>query len=276
MKTVPISSTILIILLTSVFLTQAQTPQTEESSTKRRPYLGVRSGMVSSASADLLYSPLVYTGKSIGIGLVFGKEKSRSASETSIYYHRTTKSPSTLENQIRSFERGHFLLEKQSFNLKIRNYRRYSIPGTESLGLKLYFSGLWFTSINITTNAMGLPELVQTGLAPGFCAVQRVGHHQISLDAHVSLLSLSIRNNYSMSATQTYERFSKLNFIRQNIRLQSAFSDRQVFARLSYQYPIGRALHASAAYEFGYLHNTLPKSLRSVEGFYSLSILYKK
>jgi hypothetical protein len=247
-----------------------------EGITNWKPFLGIRTGIVSSASADLLYSPLVYSGKSIGVGLSFGKEKSRSTSETSIYFHLTTKKSATLENQIRSFERGHYLLEKQSFNLKIRDYRRFEISGTESLGLKLYFSGLWFTSINITTNAMGLPELVQTGLAPGFCAIKSAGRHQISIDAHVSLLSLSIRNNYSMSAPQTYERFSKLNFIRQNIRLQSAFSDRQIFARLSYQYPIGRVLHATAAYEFGYLHNTQPKNLRSVEGFYSLAILYKK
>lgn len=247
----------------------------ENSSSPVSSFVGIKAGYRTMASMDKLYSPFVYSGHSAVFGMGWGKEKHKLSLETDIHFSNTARTTHSLEGIQQSYEQGHFLLAKNSFLLDVNDYYRFRLTDMHR-DLQIYFSGLWFTSVNITTNANGLPELIQSGLAPGIMVRSTPGNHHFRAELHVPLVAWTVRNHYSLSAPQTYEKLSKFDYILRNSQIQTPVSNPALFATFSYGYSFSKKISARAGYNFRYLHNRTPLLLQSVSGVYSISIIYTR
>ena len=247
----------------------------ENGSSPVSSFMGIKVGYRNIATMDKLYSPFVYAGQSSVFGIGWGKDKANLSFETDIHFSNTTRTAHSLEGIQQSYEQGHFLLEKNSFLLDVNDYYRFCLTDSHR-DLQIYFSGLWFTSVNITTNANGLPELIQSGLAPGIMLRSTPGKHHFRAELHVPLVAWTVRNHYSLSAPQTYEKLSKFDYILRNSLFQTPISNPVFFATFSYGYSFSKKISARAGYNFRYLHNRTPLLLQSVSGVYSISFIYTR
>ena len=236
---------------------------------------GLKTGLYRMASIDKLYSPFKYEGSAPFYGLSFGKEKPMRSNETILSFSNIKRNALSLEGIPNSYELGHYQLMKNSFVFEAMDYYRFQFILEGLHNLQFYFSGLWFTTVNITTNAMGLPEQIQTGIAPGIMVRKLLGKHTFKAELNAPLLGLTVRNNYSMSMAQTYEKLSKIAYIKQNLLLQSPFSNQALFADFSYRFTCNKHFVLAAGYHFRYQNNHKPISLTSTVGIYSVSLIYK-
>ncbi len=258
------------LLLFTAFCSRAENISSPVSS-----FMGIKVGYRNIASMDKLYSPFVYAGQSSVFGIGWGKDRGKLSLETDIHFSNTTRTAHSLEGIPRSYEQGHFLLAKNSFLLDVNDYYRFRLTDLHR-DLQIYFSGLWFTSVNITTNANGLPELIQSGLAPGIMVRSTPGKHHFRAELHVPLVAWTVRNHYSLSAPQTYEKLSKFDYILRNSLFQTPVSNPALYATFSYGYSFSKKISARAGYNFRYLHNRTPLLLQSVSGVYSISFIYTR
>lgn len=173
----------------------------------------------------------------------------------------------------RTYPENHYLLKKQSLLLAANTHFQYRIS-PDDCGNVLIVSGLWYTGINITTNAMGAPELVQSGIAPGIAFEKLLRQHRLGVEGHVSLLSVNLRNHYSLSLAQTYERLQKSEFVSLNIQLQTPMSALKIFLSPSYAYPLSENLLLGVDYHSSFTRNTLPAKLASKETLFTINLNY--
>lgn len=236
---------------------------------------GIRTGIYNLSSLDNLYSPFNYSGNAPFLGLHFGTERPDRNKETRLVFSTIHRDALSMSGIPSAYDPNHFLLAKQSFIFEAMDFFRFLVydPGQD---LRFYFSALWFTTVNITTNATGLPELVQSGIAPGVMVRKNAGRHMFRTEIHAPLLALTVRNNYGMSSPQTFEEFSRFAFIFDNLLLQSCFSSPGIYADISYGFRLNRAFRIDANYHFRYVQNSKPITLRSTSGIYSLSIIYTR
>ncbi|MDZ7797909.1 MAG: hypothetical protein U5N56_13145 [Candidatus Marinimicrobia bacterium] len=242
---------------------------------QKHKILGIRTGIYNLSSLDNLYSPFNYSGKALVLGLHFGTERPDRNKETRLVFSNINRDALSMAGIPSTYDPNHYLLLKNSFIFEAMDYFRFLIydPGQD---LRFYFSALWFTTVNITTNVMGLPELVQSGIAPGVMIRKNAGRHTFRTEIHTPLLAWTVRNNYGMSSPQTFEEFSKFAFIFQNSMLQSCFSAPGIYADISYGFRLNKAFRIDANYHFRYFQNSKPITLRSTSGMYSLSIIYTR
>jgi hypothetical protein len=242
---------------------------------QKHKIFGIRSGIYNMSSLDDLYSPFNYSGNALFLGVHFGTERPDRNKETRLVFSNIRRDALSMTGIPSAYDANHSLLVKQSFIFEAMDFFRFLIydPGQD---LRIYFSALWFTTVNITTNAMGLPELIQSGIAPGVMLRKNAGKHMFRTEIHAPLLALTVRNNYGMSSPQTFEDFSRFAFIFDNLLLQSCFSAPGIYADISYGFRLNPALRIDANYHFRYFQNSKPITLRSTSGIYSLSLIYTR
>lgn len=239
-------------------------------------YLGGMAGVYNMASIDKVYSPFSYSGKSATFGFIRGSEKINRSFETNIFFSNIQRKARSLDGVLTPYEPGHFHLVKNSFVLEIMEYFRFLMKDFQEEKLQFYFSGLWFTSVNITTNSSGVPELIQSGIAPGIMVRRKIRDHSFKTEIHSSLLTWSVRNSYSVSSAQTYEKLSKFDFIMQNSMIQTPISNQCLYINCSYGYSISEKFSMRANYNSKYMHNNRPQTLKSISGIYSISLIYNR
>ena len=239
-------------------------------------YFALRTGVYSMASIDRLYSPFIYCGQAAVLGLNFGREKAERSYETQLHFTNINRPALSLNEISLSYPPEHYQVMKNSFLFEVLDYFRYHIRHSMDEYFQLYFSGLLFTTVNITTNAMGMPELIQFGLAPGLMIRKYHEKHTFKAEINTPLLTWTVRNNYSMSMPQTFENNMILLFIAQNMMFQTPVSNLAVFADLSYAFRINDSFALRGNYHFRYLNNNKPLDLKSVSGIYALTIIYNR
>ncbi len=260
-------------LLLFVFLFWPMLLCAQVRNTPATRYFGLGSGLYHSASADAIYSPLVYQGKAAFFGLHFGKTRQRYENHTRLLFSMVNREAPTLTGLQISYPANHYQVVRQSFLFESMDYYNYRLSEDGcSCTPHLYLSGLWLTTINITTNAGGVPELIQTAIAPGLVFSYGPGNIRFSSGLHYQLITLAVRNNYSQSRAQTYERLSKFDFVKDNARLQFPGTLLGLYSNTRIAYNPGRRWEFQAGYDFRIIRNQRAVLLQSTSGIYSIGI----
>lgn len=239
-------------------------------------HFAVKVGVYNLASIDNIYSPFIYSGKSFVLGMGWGKEKKGRSFETDLSFSNIQRKATSLEGIPNSYEDGHYHIVRNSFVLEVMDYYRFLITDMEQKKLQIFFSGLWFTTVNLTTNASGVPELIQSGIAPGIFVRYKAGRHRLRAELHLPIVAWTVRNNYSMSSAQIYEKLSKFDFILQNSMLQTPISNPGIYTNFAYEYFLAKKFSIKANYSFKYIYNSKPQTLKSVSGIYSVSLIFNR
>lgn len=250
----------------------AQSKSPQELPSKQK-FLGIHAGALQLASVDWLYSPFAYSGSAPVAGIQFGVVKNKFRFRTQVWKAKAERPAQSLKHLTHTYPENHYLLKKQSFILAANTHFQYRIS-PDNRGHVFFVSGLWYTGINITTNAMGAPELVQSGIAPGIAFEKLLRQHRLGVEGHVSLLSVNLRNHYSLSLAQTYERLKKSDFVRQNIHFQTPKSAQKLFLSLTYAYPLSENLLLGVDFHSSVIRNSLPAKLASKETLFTINLNY--
>jgi hypothetical protein len=237
--------------------------------------IGLNTGLYNFGSIDELYSFARYSGQGMCYGLKLWDGHTNKNHLLSLRYAMIQRHPNGLHLDPKYFANTDPNLVKNSFMFEAIDHYRYLIKSVSNQYIKLYGEGVWATSVNITTNANSLPELIQSGVGAGLYATAAYKKHLLSGEIHVPLITWTVRNSYSMSMTQNYEKLSKLAFIRQNDQLQFPNSLLALNTSLEYEYAISKLLSISGEYNLRLMLNTSPRTLRSVNSIYSLNLLFK-
>lgn len=247
------------------------------ATTKNSEYhkIGVNTGLFNFGSIDELYSFASYHGKALSYGVKIWDGNSDRNHLLLLKYSYIKRHPSAINIDPVYFSKEDPNVLKNSFMFEAFDYYRYRIKRIESKHIKLYGEGIWQTTVNITTNATGLPELIQSGIGAGLFAVFDLQKHKFAIDLNTPLLSLSVRNCYSMSLTQNYEKLNKLVFVKQNAQIQFSNTLFCLNSSFEYEYVVTQQLSLSVEYNFRKMLNLSPRPLRSVTGIYVFNIYYK-
>jgi hypothetical protein len=237
--------------------------------------ISVNAGYYNLGSIDELYSPFLYSGANRAYGLKFMDGNQKKNHQLAFRYATVERTPKNVVLDASLFPVDDFNLLKRSFLFEVFDVYHFLIDKASVGTFRLYATGSWFTTVNVTTNTNSLPELIESGLGAGLYGEKTIGNHKFRAELSVPLITWTVRNNYSLSMTQNYEKLSKLAFIVQNSQLQFPNSLLAVFSTLGYEYALSKKFNIEGEYHFRYMLNTSPRPLRSVAGIYSLGLTYQ-
>jgi hypothetical protein len=237
--------------------------------------ISINSDYYNLGSIDELYSPFLYSGANIAYGLKFMDGNRKKNHQLAFRYATIERTPKNMFLDASLFPVDDFNLLKRSFLFEAFDAYRFLIEKASAGTFRLYATGSWFTTVNVTTNANSLPELIESGLGAGFYGEKTFDRHKLRAELAIPLITCTVRNNYSLSMTQNYEQLSKLAFIVQNSQLQFPNSLMAVFSIFGYEYALSKHFNIEGEYHFRYMLNTSPRLLRSVAGIYSLGLTYQ-
>jgi hypothetical protein len=237
--------------------------------------LQLNAGYYNLGSVDDIYSYNLYSGGDIcyGIKYIYGRKPVRES--LSMRFSLIDRRPVSLnldKNIVGENARERIL---NSFLYEAINTYQFPIELKGADFLRFWVTGTWLTTVNITTNSDGVPELIQSGLAPGAFLETNFPQHNFYCQLYVPIISWTVRNNYSKSLTQNYESYSKFAFVLRNSQLQFPNSLLSVFTELGYDFNISKKLKMGFEYNFRYMYNSSPRKLESVSGIYSFGLTYK-
>jgi hypothetical protein len=242
---------------------------------KNQKKLQINAGYYNLGSVDKIYSNNLYTGHSICYGLKYNYGKGPAREFTSLRYAMVdrTPAPSIANNTLFAADSRERILKSFLFEA-IYSYQ-YPIDLHMGDNLSFYFTGDWITTVNITTNSYGVPELARSGLSPGAMLEATIRRHIFSGRFSIPVVSWSVRNNYSQSMAQNYESLDKFAFVKQNDKLQFPNTLMEVDAVIEYTFNLSKRFNIGCEYDFRYMYNSSPRKLESVTGIYTAGLTYK-
>lgn len=225
-------------------------------------------------SVDELYSYSIYSGSGLAYGLKYMNGNQKKNHQLTLRYAMIDRTPKSLNLDVNLFSDGDPICGKNSLIFEAFDSYRFLLEEASSNVLRLYATGTWLTTINITTNANSLPELIQSGLAAGLYSEANIKNHRFKAELFVPFVSWTVRNSYSLSMTQNYEKMSNFAFIKQNSQIQFPNSLLAVYSTFGYGYAFSKHFSVEGEYNFRYMLNTSPRPLKSVSGIYSFGLIY--
>lgn len=264
---------VLIILMSSGFLFGSDFKDPKLPKNKRK--LQLNAGYYNLGSIDEIYSYNRYSGSNICYELKYYNSKGVARDFTSFRYAMVNRTPASLvidKNIV-----GPNARERVLNSFLFEAIYSYQYPVNLHLGdnLKFFVTGDWITTVNITTNSFGVPEMVRTGISPGALLEATIERHTLSGRFSIPVFSWTVRNNYSQSMTQNYEKVSKFAFVLQNDQLQFPNTLIEVDAEIEYNFNLSKRFAIGCEYDFRYMYNSSPRPLKSATGIYSANITYK-
>ncbi|HNW49557.1 MAG TPA: hypothetical protein PKH79_00660 [Prolixibacteraceae bacterium] len=237
--------------------------------------LQISAGYYNLGSVDEIYSDHLYSGHDICYGLKYYYGKGAAREFTSLRMAMVDRTPHSLvldDNTYGESDRARIL---NSFLFEAIYSYQYPIRLQGAEHLKLFVTGDWITTVNLTTNSYGVPELVRSGISPGVQLEANFNRHILNGRFYFPLVSWTVRNNYSQSMTQNYESLDKLYFVRKNDQLQFLNTLQEICAELEYRLILSDRFDIGCEYDFRYMHNSSPRELRSATGIYTAYVTYK-
>lgn len=262
---------IICMLLLGTHSANALNETEQKQSNKKSVFL--RSGMYRSASMDELYSTSIYAGQAQLWSVGFEKHKKRLTS-TIFNFSMLDRYPMDLDIYESTVRADHRLRMLDNLHFDVNDMYCFPIK-LNSKDLSAYFALHWFTSFDLILNHEMMPELILSTIAPGVYAEYNLKKHSIEGSISGSLLSYSCRNNYSNVLIQDFEQISFFDFIKNNSRILFPNSLQSVFIQINYSYSLFENWSVLAGYNFRYIHNAEPRTLKSVSGLYNLGLAYK-
>lgn len=247
-----------------------------KSDTSKYPkQLQVNAGYYNLGSIDEIYSYNLYSGSDFCYGLKYTYGKRPVRQIISIHFSTINRRPHSLilaENLVASDARERIL---NSFVADAFYTCQFPIELKGADYLRFWVTGTWLTTFNITLNSYGTPELVQSGLAPGAFLETNFKRHNFHCQLSVPIISWTLRNSYSQSMTQNFEKINTFNFIRSNDQLQFPNTLLAVYSNIGYVFSLSSRFNIECEYDFRYIYNSSPRKLESVSGIYSFGLTYK-
>jgi hypothetical protein len=237
--------------------------------------LQLNAGYYNMGSVDEIYSYNLYSGSDICYGLRYSYGKNSLRKQLSFRFSMIERSPGTLTltDKIVAVDARERVLN--SFLFEAFDTYRFPIELKGADFLRFWVTGTWMTTVNISSNSYGIPELIQSGLAPGAFLETTFPKHNIHGQLWMPIISWTVRNNYSQSMTQNYESLSKFAFVLQNSQLQFPNTLLAVFSEIGYDFAVSKRLNLGCDYNFRYMNNSSPRKLESISGIYSFGLTYK-
>lgn len=271
MRTLFINVVLIILLLGYVGSLLASEPDTS----KYPKQLQVNAGYYNLGSIDEIYSYNLYSGSDFCSGLKYTYGKRPVRQIISIRFSTINRRPHSLtldENLVDSDARERIL---NSFLAEAFYTCQYPIELKGADYLRFWVTGTWLTTVNITSNSYGTPELVQSGLAPGAFLETNFKRHNFHYQLSIPIVSWTLRNSYSQSMTQNFEKINTFDFIRTNDQLQFPNTLLAVYSNIGYVFTLSNRFNIECEYDFRYTYNSSPRKLESVSGIYSFGLTYK-
>jgi hypothetical protein len=271
-KTIIITG-VVFILFSSVSLFGSET--NNQRNPKNDKKIQLNAGYYNLGSIDEIYSYNCYSGSNLCYGLKYYYGKGPAREFTAFRFATINRTPGslTIDKNVVGENARERVLNSIIFDAI------YSCQYPINLQLGSHFSffvtGDWITTINITSNSYGAPELIRTGISPGAMLEANLKKHTFSGRFSVPFISWTIRNNYSQSMTQNYESLNKLAFVKQNDQLQFPNTLMEIDTEFEYNFNLSKHFNIGCEYDFRYMYNSSPRKLESVTGIYSLGLTYK-
>ena len=237
--------------------------------------LQLNAGYYNLGSVDEIYSYNLYSGSDICYGITYTHGKKPVRQILTMRFSMIKRHPGSLilsDNIFANDSRERYL---NSFLFEVFDTYQFPISLKGADFLRFWVTGTWLTSVNLTTNSNSVPELIQSGLAPGAFLETNFPRHNFHCQLSVPIISWTIRNNYSQSMTQNYEKLDKFYFIKMNDQLQFPNTLLAVYSNIGYDFSISRKFKLGYNYDFRYIYNSSPRKLKSVSGIYTLGLTYK-
>jgi hypothetical protein len=273
MRKITLISIILILVLLPGFLFGQES--SAKNRVKNQKQIQISSGYYHLGSIDEIYSNNIYSGGNICYGLKYSFGKTPALQSTTLRYAMINRYPNQIIASDTYFTDGSRERVLQSFIFEAIYSYQYPIQLHEGSKFRLFVTGDWITTINITNNAEGVPELVRSGISPGARLDYNLKHHSFSGRFSIPFISWTVRNNYSQSMAQTYESLDKMAFVKQNSQLQFPNTFLEIATEWSYNYDLSKHFRVGCEYDFRYLYNSSPRKLYSVTGIYTAGVTYK-
>lgn len=247
----------------------------EPDSSKYPKQLQVNAGYYNLGSIDEIYSYNLYSGSNYCYGLKYTYGKRPVRQIISIRFSTINRRPRSLilaENLVASDARERIL---NSFLADALYTCQFPVELKGFDNLRFWVTGTWLTTVNITLNSYGTPELVQSGLAPGAFLETNFKRHNFHCQLSVPIISWTLRSNYSQSMTQDFEKINTFIFIRSNDQLQFPNTLLALYCNIGYDFSLTNRFNLVCEYDFRYIYNSSPRKLESVSGIYSVGLTYK-
>lgn len=235
----------------------------DNDSTKRHFEVSLIGGVWNLASIDEMYSFQKFHGNHLFGGLSLGIINEKSRHLISFQYSEIKRKCDHLIYSDGLLEQRYHAMNSMMLDIDYSYLRRIRAGD-----LTLFATISWMNSFNYTVNEDD-PEVFLSSVAPGIALQYKLKKHVFWFDCSVPVISLAIRDPYYASEAQTDEGYDELEYLMDNLRLES-FGDLTVLnAKLHYQYPLSRRIAVDARYQFRYINYQEPRPLRSVSGLYS-------
>jgi hypothetical protein len=237
--------------------------------------LQLNAGYYNLGSIDEIYSYNLYSGSDFCYGVKYTRGKKPVRQILSMRFSMIDRYPGSLklsDNIVASDARERCL---HSFLFEAFDTYQFPVNLKGVDFLRFWVTGTWLTTVNITTNSNGVPELIQSGLAPGAFLETNFSRHNFHCQLSIPIISWTVRNNYSQSMTQNYEKLDKFYFVRMNDQLQFPNSLIAVYSNVGYDFSISKRFKLECGYDFRYMYNSSPRKLELVSGIYTLGLTYK-
>lgn len=262
---------IICLLIFSVHSINASNRKDSVLNNQRSVFL--KSGMYRYASIDELYAMHVYSGQGLLWSVGIEKQK-KWLTSTTLNFSMFDRYPIGLSVHESTVGNDHRLRVINNLHFDVND--SYCLPINLTIqNLKAFLAINWFTSFDLIMNQGMLPELLLSTIAPGVYIEYRIKKHCLNGSLSSSLVSYTCRNNYSNIIIQDFEQLSFFDFIIMNSRIQLPNSLQSAFMQFNYSYDLGEKWSLMAGYNFRYIHNSVPRTMKSVSGNYNLGIAYK-
>lgn len=237
--------------------------QPGSDSTKKHIEVSLYGGIWNLASIDEMYSFQKFYGNHFFGGLSFGFIKPKSRHLISFQYSEIKRRCNHFIYSDNLIEHRYQVMNSMMIDVDY-TYQRRVLPGD----LTIFASITWMNSFNYTLNEDD-PEVFLSALAPGALLEYRTRKHVIGLDFSVPVVSLALRDPYYISEAQTDDDYDELNYLMDNLKIESFGNLIVLNAKLHYQYQLSSRIAFDARYQFRSISYQQPRPLRSVSGIYS-------
>jgi hypothetical protein len=110
------------------------------------------------------------------------------------------------------------------------------------------------TTVFITSNRYGTP-IGAKRLDPGAFLETNFKRHNFHYQLSIPIISWTLRNSYSQSMTQNFEKINTFDFIRTNDQLQFPNTLLAVYSNIGYVFSLSNRFNIECEYDFRYTYN---------------------
>jgi hypothetical protein len=265
---IPLVRRMLLLICGLTVLVESHALTTVNDSTHREKEVTVLTGICTLSSIDELYSFQKYSGNNVFIGMTVGLKSLKNWHYINVLYSGINRAPQTPPSSGFIDEGRCKELKSMVMDLDYKYFRKIY-----SRHLNIFVSANWINHFNLTKGYR--PEIMLSSFAPGVMVNCTRKRHSLGMQLAVPVVSLTLRNAYHISHVQTSENYDHMQYIKDNLHVQSLGELRIMYAQLTYRYSFSEKFCLETQYHLRYISDSEPRRLKSASGFYCLGLTCK-